>query len=97
MTNNPIAAKLAEALRKLPLKAFDKDPSTMDAAEFVDHANDFVEAMDAAREALREYDDANGREVGFIAHVGTDKSVIAWEHKDCTQRSSRGSKPKRAR
>jgi hypothetical protein len=45
-------AELEGALRLLPLEAFDKDMDSIDAAEFVDHSNDFIEAMIAARAAL---------------------------------------------
>jgi len=57
MTSTPIAAKLAQALRELEediSDRFDMDsPSTNPGMKH---------AVNAAREALREYDDAKGRE-----------------------------------
>lgn len=45
--------ELLAILKKLPLKFFDKDPSEIDAAIFSDHATEFVEVMDMAREVLK--------------------------------------------
>src|SRR6185312_15510011 len=43
---------LREAAQALPLDSFDEDMSKIDAAEFVDHAGEFFEAMAKARAAL---------------------------------------------
>lgn len=47
-----IAPDLLEAIKELPLDAFDKDPADIDAAEFVDASAEFGKAMDLARAAL---------------------------------------------
>ena len=44
--------RLREACNALPLEQFDKDMSRLDAADFVDNANAFMEAMSLARAAL---------------------------------------------
>jgi len=46
------APDLLEALKALPLEAFDKDMDAIDAAEFVDNAGDFFTAMVKARAAI---------------------------------------------
>ena len=46
------APELLAALKTLPLEAFDKEMDACDAAEFVDNANDFFEAMQKARSAI---------------------------------------------
>ncbi len=46
------APTMLEALKALPLEAFDKDMDACDAAEFVDNAGDFFEAMQKARAAI---------------------------------------------
>ena len=48
------------ALRKLPLDAFGTDMEDCDAADFVDHAGDFFEAILAARKALGFKEAPNG-------------------------------------
>lgn len=45
---------LREALQKLPLENFSDDMGNHDAAEFVDHAGEFFEAMLAVKKALAE-------------------------------------------
>jgi len=46
------AEKLRDALLALPLESFGEDMSKSDAADFVDHAGEFFEAMVKARAAL---------------------------------------------
>ena len=46
------APDLLEALKTLPLEAFDKELDACDAAEFVDNAGDFFDAMQKARVAI---------------------------------------------
>jgi hypothetical protein len=45
---------LVMALQALPLDEFDRDPSTIDAAEFVDNSRKFIDSMNLARVALHE-------------------------------------------
>lgn len=48
------APAMYKAISMLPLYLVDNyDMEIIDAADFVDHANDFIEAMRAAREAIQ--------------------------------------------
>jgi hypothetical protein len=71
---NAVAEKLASSLRAFVVHASPADDPAPFAAKGIPLS--FEEVLQRAREALREYDAAKGREVGFIAHVGTDKSVL---------------------
>lgn len=44
--------ELLQALEALPLESFGEDMEAIDAAEFVDHAGEFFEAMILARAAI---------------------------------------------
>ena len=46
--------EMAELLRRLPLNSFGDDMGQHDAAEFVDHAGEFFEVMQAAKKLLAE-------------------------------------------
>ncbi len=46
------APELYDALSRLPFDAFDKDEGQIDAADFVDNASAFMEAIFAARAAM---------------------------------------------
>lgn len=46
------SGRLRAALEALPLEDFNKDMDKIDAADFVDHSQDFFRAMELAREAL---------------------------------------------
>lgn len=54
MESYSLLYKCIDVLKLLPLEDFNKDPSDIDASEFVDHARDFIKAMDAARDLLSE-------------------------------------------
>lgn len=44
---------LWKVVNSLPLRAFDKAPVDIDAADFVDHSSSFIEAMNWARAAQK--------------------------------------------
>jgi hypothetical protein len=53
MNREQLLQEALEALKTLPLDSFGDDMSKCDAADFVDHAGEFFEAIQLAKEVLR--------------------------------------------